>query len=321
MTTHLLRAALLASVLTLSLPAVAAAKSAPADVRVVDGSGKTLAETTQYTDSVKIKTNRRANCFGPGTGGSGRKVDVPGKTALGIVADASKTQRALRPLMISDHFDFGLAVCGFGNAVASQSGFWYLKHNHAASMTGGELTNLKRGDSALWYLIEDFNQPTPVELELRVPAKITAGRPVPVRVFEYADDGTRSAAAGAMLPGTGAAPTDAQGRTSVNVAGKRTVLRAERPGAIPSNAERVCAVKSCAGVLETIAGTGRADRIKVRGQGRAQIKALGGKDVVDLRKARRPALSVNCGPGRDTLIFKRAKKPQKIKGCERIKRR
>jgi hypothetical protein len=321
MTTHLpLRAALLALALTLSLPAAAGARSAPAEVRVVAPSGTTLAEQTQYTDSVRIKTNKRADCFGPGTGGSGRKVDVAGRTALGVVADASRTERRLRPLAISDHFDFGLAVCGFGSAVAPQSGYWYLKHNHAAAQAGGELTLLDRGDSVLWYLIEDFDRPTPVELELRVPARVKPG-PNPVRVFEYADNGARSPAAGATLPGTGAVPTNAEGRTTVALSGKRTVLRAERAGAIPSNAEVVCVARGCAGVIEQIVGTGKADRIKVRGSRRARVRALGGKDTVDLRQAKRPALAVSCGAGRDTLIFKRARKPAKISGCERIKRR
>ncbi len=50
--------------------------------------GKTLAEFRQYTGTVDIRTDRGANCFGQGTGGSGERVKVTGPTALGAVRDA-----------------------------------------------------------------------------------------------------------------------------------------------------------------------------------------------------------------------------------------
>src|SRR5512139_495215 len=110
MSTHSprLRRALLASGLaTLILASSAqAANKVGADVRVVTAGGKTLVDQRQYTGTTKVKTSPQADCFGQGTGGSGDKAEVPGATALGVVSDASKNDRDLRPLLLTDAFDF-----------------------------------------------------------------------------------------------------------------------------------------------------------------------------------------------------------------------
>ena len=48
--------------------AEAKSKTVPADLRVVSSAGKSLADGTQYSGPVEIKTDKKADCFGEGTG-------------------------------------------------------------------------------------------------------------------------------------------------------------------------------------------------------------------------------------------------------------
>ena len=68
-------------------------QAVPAELRVVDANGKTLAEQTQYTGAVPIKTDPKADCFGPGTGGSGDKAKLDSANALGLIADGGIASR------------------------------------------------------------------------------------------------------------------------------------------------------------------------------------------------------------------------------------
>ena len=311
------------------IPAAAAAapgKSGPADLRVVDSSGETLAEHTQYTAETSVKARPEADCFGEGTGGSGERVTVPGRTALGAVIDASDWDRDLRPVLVTDHFDFGLGVCGFGDAVAPMTGFWYLKIDHVAAQVGGDQAAVRKADEVLWYLIEDFNDPVPVELELKAPAR-TGEESVRVRVFEYADDGTRTPAEGASVTGA-EAPTDAEGRTTVELAGPDAhepayhALRATREGAIPSNEATVCAASKPRGCSasppvtirgtdgrDKIVGTDGNDRIAV-GKGADKVRGGAGDDRIVVKGG--GADIVRCGSGDDVV---KADKRDKLKGC------
>ena len=129
----------------LLLPGAAPAATKGADLRVVNSAGRVLAEQRQYTGTVKIKTDPRADCFGA-PGGSGDRVRVRGATALGLVRDALGSDRDLRPLSVTDQFSFGLAVCGIGGYEAHGSSFWYLKHEHAGAQVGGDQLRLSDGD-------------------------------------------------------------------------------------------------------------------------------------------------------------------------------
>ncbi len=126
----------------------------------------------------QVKTDPKADCFGPGTGGSGDRVTVPGSTALGQLANAGASTTPISPLGVTDAFDFGLGICGIGEAVAPATGFWYLKVDHAASSRRATRRRSSRGDEVLWYLIEDFNDPTPDELELERTGDRRGGRAV-----------------------------------------------------------------------------------------------------------------------------------------------
>lgn len=329
MPTRILRSAGLAATAVaclLALPSAVAA-SKPADLRIVDSSGETLAEQIQYTGTTTIRARSAADCFGDGTGGSGNRVRVPGATALGAAQDASKWDRDIKPVLVTDAFGFGLGVCGFGAAAAPQTGYWYLKVDHVGSQVGGDQATVKRGEPVLWYLIEDFNDPLPAELGIRAPARTSAAE-FQVRVWEYADDGTRSPAAGAAV--TGASwPTGPDGRTMVEAGagnspgpGAELELRATRAGSIPSELARTCfapRLRACESKppatirgtarSETVRGTRGADDINP-GRGKDLVRAGAGDDAIDVRGGGRDL--VRCGGGDDRV---RSDRRDTLKGC------
>ena len=312
----------LALAATMTLGSAAEAKTIPADLRVVDSDGTVLAEQTQYTskEDVKVKTDKRADCFGPGTGGSGDKTDVPGGTALAQLVDGGRVGRDLRPLSISDSFDFGLALCGIGEAVSPQTGFFYLKTNHVASQVAGDQTKVGKGDEILWFLIEDFNDPVPDELVLSAPAKAEPGADVTVKVTAYGDDGSKSPAEGATVTGADA-PTDAQGKTTVPADADLLELTATRDGSIPSNDEVVCTTDASEcppGYESTIAGTGGDDKIAT-GKNAERVLAGGGDDTITAKGGGKAPDLVKCGGGDDKVTGYGKSGPTKFAGCEKVR--
>jgi hypothetical protein len=301
----------------LAVPAIAGAKvkTVGGDLRVVGPSGQTLAQLTQYTASVQVPTDPNALCFGAGTGGSGNPVTIAGPTALGLVQDASATARDLRPLSVTDAFDFGLGVCGIGGFQAQGSGSWYLKQNHAGAQVGGDQLVVAKRDEILWYLAPTF--PYPPELGLEAPPLADPGSQVEVQAVEYADDGTSAPAAGATVSGgSSPATTDAQGRATVALGSGNATLQATRGVDIPSNEISICVAESaseCAPQHE-IAGTPGPDKIK-GAELADKIKAKARNDRV---KARGGAPDrINCGTGkRDVAVVDR---DDTVKACEKVK--
>jgi len=232
--------ALLVSLLV-AVPAVA--KGPTVDLRVVGAGGKVLAEKSVGAGSASVKTSPKATCFGAGTGGSGKSVKVPGPTPLAALIHASKSAAALKPLRISDHFDFGLALCGVGKSVAKGTASWYLKVNHKSPSLGGDSVKLKGGDEVLWDLAPSF--PYPDELALVAPNRVKAGKAFKVRVLSYDDRGKKSPVAGARVKGAKGA-TGSDGRATV-VLSKPTRLIARHGKDIPSNTEAVCVGRKCPG--------------------------------------------------------------------------
>lgn len=237
---RLAAACALALLLALSIVAVAAAKGPVADLRVVGGAGKILAEDSFGATTASVGTSPKATCFGPGTGGSGKQVTVKGPTALGMLIQAAKFTAALRPLLITDAFDFGLGLCGIGSSVASGKTSWYLKVDHENPERGGEVTKVKAGDEVLWALAPF---PYPDELALSAPGKAKAGTPFGVRVFSYNDKGKKTPAAGAKVTGA-TSPTGKDGRTTVTLDGPARLI-ARHGKDIPSNREAVCVGRRC----------------------------------------------------------------------------
>lgn len=242
---RLAAACALALSMTLAFTAVAAAKGLQADLRVVGSGGKVLAEKTVPSANVSVKTSPKATCFGPGSGGSGEDAQLKGNTAMGLLASGAKTIPALRPLLISDHFDFGLALCGIGGNVAKGSSSWYLKINHKSLSVGGDVAKIKAGDEVLWALAKteapDYKYPD--ELVLSAPDSALGGKSFTVRVWAYDEKGRKSPQAGAKVTGA-EKPTGADGRTTVTLS-RSAKLIARASGEIPSAREAVCIGINC----------------------------------------------------------------------------
>ncbi len=240
---RLAAACALALVFALSTATSAFAKGPLANLRVVNSAGKILAEDSFGAGTASIKTSPQADCFGTGSGGSGKSVTIEGPTALGVLIQAAKFTAALKPVQISDHFDFGLALCGVGGNVAHGMGSWYLKVNHKNPNIGGEMVKLHAGDDVLWYLAPSF--PYPDELALSAPDTAKAGVPFEVRVFSYDDKGRKKPAAGVKVTGA-TGPTAGDGRATI-VLSKPARLIARHGKNIPSNTEAVCVGGKCPG--------------------------------------------------------------------------
>jgi hypothetical protein len=208
-----------------------AAQKVPATVRVVTNSGKILVDKKLKTGTTTVKSSASAKCFGDSSTNASKT--IPGATALGLLSQASKSVKTLRPLSITNAMDFGLGICGIGGFEAKPTGFWLLKHNHADAMLGAEALTLKKNDVVLFYQVDDYNLPTPAELFVKAPAKVKKGVTAKVRVFAYDSKGKRKPAKGAKLS-AGGAVTDAKGFAKVKVT-KQTKIIARLAGTIPSN--------------------------------------------------------------------------------------
>jgi hypothetical protein len=231
----------LALALSLTIAASALAKGVSADLRVVGKGGKVLTEQTLSTGTTKIKTSKKATCFGAGTGGSGASATIKGATALGLLGQASKSTASLQPLLITDAFDFGLGICGVGKSVVSGKSSWYLKVNHKGATVGGEAVKLHPGDEVLWDLAPSY--PYPNELALEAPESATAGVPFTVHVVSYDEKGKRKPVAGATVTGAGA-PTGSDGSASVTLT-TPSLLSATHGKEIPAAAVAVCIAGAC----------------------------------------------------------------------------
>lgn len=240
-------ACVLTLVVSLSISAASAVAKVPVEVRAVGGGGKVLGQRSVAARTTSVPTSPKATCFGADSGGSGEPVKLQGPTALGALSLAADAAPSLRPLLITDAFDFGLGICGVGGSVASTKGStsWYLKVNHRAPTVGGDQVKLKAGDEVLWALAVSKapSYTYPDELSLSAPSRATAGKPFSVRVFSYDEKGKRTPAAGVTVTGA-AQSTAADGRTTVELAKpRRLIARGEEE--IPSNRVAVCVGGKC----------------------------------------------------------------------------
>lgn len=230
-----------ALVLCLALAVTATAYATTATLRVVGKGNVVLAEQSVKSAKIKVKTSPKATCLGAGTGGSGKKVALKGNTALGLLANGAKTIKQLAPLSLTDHFSFGLGVCGVGKSVAKGDASWYLKINHKGTTVGGEKAKVKAGDEVLWDLAPTY--PYPEELVLSAPQQASAGVPFAVHVYAYNEKGKHKPMKGATVTGA-TGPTDAQGKVMVTLT-EPTLLSAAIGNAIPSAQEPVCLGSQC----------------------------------------------------------------------------
>jgi len=227
----------------LLLSAAALAKGPVAELRVVGKGGRTLSEgPLGLAGSPSVKASPRATCFGPGSGGSGRKLTVKGATALGMLIRAAEFRKALRPLLITDHYvaEFGLGLCGVGGVEATKSEGWFVKVNHKLLSVGGERVKVHTGQEVLWAY---GAYPYPEELVLLAPGHVRAGRPFGVRVFAYDEKGKKTPASGVTVSGA-SGPTDQAGRATVTLAAPARLV-ARGGGDIPSARVPICVGSRC----------------------------------------------------------------------------
>ncbi len=327
---------MLAALVCLCAVSAAQAKTIGAQVRVLTGDGKTLADVRQQTGTTKVPTSPQARCFFGGAGGSGEPFTTQGPNALGIVADAARNLKRLRPLEITDEFSFGLGVCGFGGSEADANHYWSVRVNHEALQVGGDQFQLHPGDQVLWALIGNPTceptppytcEPGPPELEIKAPARALPGDPFAVRVFKWSDTGERTPAPGVDV--TGAAEVtraDGVAEVALPTSGK---LGATDAGALAASPVTVCVrqpISLCdrargrlvlgSTQADSIDGGGGPDRIKPGG-GADRVNARGGDDVVNARRGGHDA--VKCGGGDDRV---RADKGDQVsRDCEAVSRR
>jgi hypothetical protein len=232
----------LALCVTVAFAASASAKGFTATLRVVGAGKEILAEKEVKTvNSVSLKTSKQATCFGSGTGGSGKSVAVPGNTALGLLGVGAKSISGLGPLSITDHFSFGLGLCGIGKSKAKGKSSWYVKINHKGTSTSANKAKIKAGDEVLFDLAPGY--PYPDELVIAAPEEATAGVPFTVTVYAYNEKGQRKPVQGAAVTGA-IGPTDKQGKVSITLT-KPTALLAGLGEDIPSAAVPVCLAGVC----------------------------------------------------------------------------
>jgi hypothetical protein len=304
-----------------------ASASVGVDLRVVNTEGRALAQLRQYTDTTQIRTDPAADCFGPGSGGSGAAVAVNGPTALGVVDDAAATQDLIRPVSVTDHFGFGLGICGFGGFRSDSGRFWYLKVDHKESSVGGDQVPVFGGTDVIWYLIQTSSCPPPdyfcvvSDLQLNAPPRATPGSQITVHADAYSRTGVKTPAQGVLVSGAGVAPalTDSAGNASVQVGSPGThYLFGSRGADIPSQLVSLCVaerLKACpAHRGMTIAGSDLGDRIN-GSDGTDKIIARGGDDDINARGGGRD--SVGCGPGVDKVKVDRRDKA--ARSCEQIR--
>jgi hypothetical protein len=227
--------------LVAAFSASASAAGFKATLRVVGAGNKVIAEELVKTSDISVKTSSKATCFGSGTGGSGKAVAVPGNTALGLLAEGAKTIKQIAPLSISDHFSFGIAVCGVGKSVAKGKASWYLKINHKGASVSGNKAKIKSGDEVLWDLAPSY--PYPEELVVSAPTQATAAVPFAVHVYAYNEKGKRKPVQGAAVTGA-IGPTDKSGKVMITLT-EPTSLIAGLGDDIPSAAVPVCLGTQC----------------------------------------------------------------------------
>ena len=280
------------------------AKPAAAELRVQAEQKPVVSGEKYLTDATSIATDTRK----PACNGSGEAKTVEGPTALSLLIDAAGVNRALRPLGISDQFDFGLLVCAIGDSVASDEAFWLYKVNHVSPEVGADQLKIKAGDEVLWYFSNTATgRNTGDELVLDAPMRTKPSTTVEVRVSAYDFAGKRTPAAGAQVVyGRQRVTADANGVARVTSGSDTLRLRAVRGKDVASETAAVCVsekLSECPRLGVTgVNGTADNDRIK-GSKGAEEIKGYGGRDHIDARGGGRDL--VLCGAGVDRILIDR----------------
>lgn len=220
-------------------PAGIASAKVKAELRVQGGQLQSLdAGTTYRTGTETLKSSDKC---GPTTENSHT---IKGSTATGLLETAQRENKKLRPVRVSDTFDFALLVCEvgpFGSFSATKA--WLYKVNHKSPDVGGEQFELKKNDSVLWYFANFFTgSNTGDELVLKAPNKVTRGQDFTVRVEAYDSTGKKTPAEGVAISGGTFGLTDATGASTGSISTSKGFarLKGTRGIDIPTQPKLVC---------------------------------------------------------------------------------
>ena len=313
------RAALAACVFAVLAVSPAVAQAVTTKLRV-EADGHDIGPGFRYVhDSVSYTTSQ--DC-----GGSGESGSLSGPTALGLLIQASDFTRDLRPVRISDEFDFGLLVCEVGGFAASGAdAYWSYKVDHVLPEVGADQFAVGRSHGeVLWYYVNNqTGTNTGNELELVLSDNIVkAGSPVEVTVREYAFDGDVSPAAGVRLEGAGDVMTDANGRATLTFDAGKPFIRGVRGNDVQTDLLHLCVWEDSSSECRRwltgwTAGTAGDDRIR----GTANPERIAGRSGDDRINSRGDgaADSVRCGRGEDVARVDELDRVRR--NCETVRRK
>jgi hypothetical protein len=157
-------------------------------------------------------------------------------------------------------------VGGETPSAADPSNFFSFWINNHLSQLGICGTELQTADQVLFFVARcdvgpppDFacTNPPVLPLGLTAPARVGPGTPFTVNVVQFAENGTPTPVAGAVVSGGGtSATTDAAGNAVLSVPRGPTALRATLANHAPSASEPVCGTDGADGACGTAAGAG-----------------------------------------------------------------
>ena len=316
------RAALAACVFAVLLAASPATADAVTTKLRVEADGHDIGPGFRYVhDSVSYTTSTSAAC-----NGSGDEKTIEGPTALGLLVQAADFTRDLRPVQISDQFEFGQFVCGVGDFEGSAEAFWLYKVDHVAPEVGADQFAIDRSHGeVLWYFVNTATgMNTGNELELVLSENVVqAGTPVEVSVRQYDGSGNASPAAGVRLTGAGDVMTDANGEATVvfEDAG-RPFIRGVRGTDIQTDLLHLCVWEDAASECQKwltgwIVGTDGNDRMR----GTDNPERFAGRQGDDRINSRGDGKrdSVRCGRGDDVARVDQLDRVRR--NCETVRRR
>jgi hypothetical protein len=291
----------------------------------VEAPGTTLDPGTFYAPPRTIAVPRGETSSGGTCVRGGGSLTVSGRSALGLVAAASNTSQALRPLWAVED-SFGRRICRIGAFNETDTPFsgWLYRVNHSAPTPAADLLEVQKSDEVLW-VFANFGSGTNTgdELVLTAPVRARPGT-VQVAVAAYQFDGvSKPAPDGTIVTGGVSPATTVGGLATLTVAPGTTVLRAVGAGTAPTEIPSA-QLSMCVAAQLTDCPAQRGKRI-VGTNARESFKGAAGPDVIRARggsdkvKVRGGASDVvNCGKGKDTVI---ADDSDHLRRCERVRGR
>ena len=315
---HSLKRAALAACVFVVLAAWPAIADAVTTKLRVEADGHDIGPGFRYVhDSVSYETSTAC-------GGTGDSYTIDGPSALGLLIQADDFTSALRPVQISDEFDFGKFVCGVGGYEGGDMNYWSYKVDHVLPEVGADQFPINRSHhEVLWYFVRGTSN-SGNELDLSLSDNIVkVGTPVHVTVRAYDMTGQASAAAGVRLEGAGDVMTDANGEATLvfDEAG-RPFIRGVRDPDVQTDLLHLCVWEDSASECKRwltgwTVGTDGDDRM--RGTDNPErLTGRGGDDRINSRGDNR-ADSVRCGRGEDVARVDRLDRVRR--NCETVRRR